>query len=350
VPDDGALAQRIWFGRGAADAIARAALAPLEGMYRIGVAARNVMYDRGALASHTAPVPAVSIGNLTVGGTGKTPIAAWIARRLRDSGARPAIVMRGYGADEPLVHARLNSDVPVFTDPDRILAAERAAAGGADCIVLDDAFQHRRIARAADIVLVSADRWDGRVRLLPAGPWREPLGALGRATLVLVTRKAATQSLARSVASQLTGHTSAPVAVVALTLGPLAANGEQVPVSVLEGRRVLAIAAIGDSEAFSRQLEAAGAMVRTAFFSDHHRFTADDARRLASGIVEGEWPVCTLKDYVKLAPLWPAAASAFWYVSQRVAPESGESAIEQALDSVLRARTQLTSTGRPEPV
>jgi tetraacyldisaccharide 4'-kinase len=273
------------------------------------------MFERGALAIHVPPVPAISIGNLAVGGTGKTPVAAWIARSLVDAGARPAIVMRGYGADEPLVHARLNPDVPVIAEPDRLRGASTAVAGGADCIVLDDAFQHRRIGRAVDVVLVSADRWDGRVRLLPAGPWREPLAALRRATLVLVTRKAVDLSRARSVASELAGHTSAPVAIAALVLGPLASNGEELPINALAGRRVLAIAAIGDAEAFRKQLQLAGATVRAAFFGDHHRFTRGDARELASRISEGEWPVCTLKDYVKLAALWPAAASAIWYVS-----------------------------------
>jgi tetraacyldisaccharide 4'-kinase len=341
VPDDGTLAERVWYGDGAVAGVLRGALAPVEGLYRLGVAVRTVMFDLRARPIHAPPAPAISIGNLSVGGTGKTPVAAWIARQLLDAGAKPAIVMRGYGDDEPLVHARLNPDVPVITDGDRLEGARRAVEGGADCLVLDDAFQHRRIARAADVVLVSADRWDGRVRLLPAGPWREPLSALRRASLVLVTRKAVDVATARSVASELAGHTSAPVAVLTLGLGALRTNHEERPVNVLEKRRVLAIAAIGDAQAFRGQLEGLGAVVRTAFFPDHHRFTYRDARTLADRLEEGEWPVCTLKDYVKLAPLWPATASAFWYVSQRVAPESGESAVQQALDSVLRARTHL---------
>jgi tetraacyldisaccharide 4'-kinase len=341
VPDDISLAERVWYGDGPVAGAVRGALAPVEGLYRLGVGIRTTMFDRRACPILAPPAPAISIGNLSVGGTGKTPVAAWIARQLRDAGATPAIVMRGYGDDEPLVHARLNPDVPVITDGDRLRGARRAVEGGADCLVLDDAFQHRRIARAADVVLVSADRWDGRVRLLPAGPWREPLSALRRATLVLVTRKAVDLSTARSVASALAVHTSAPVAVLTLGLGALRTNDEQLPVSALEKRRVLAIAAIGDAQAFRRQLERAGAVVRTAFFPDHHRFTERDALTLASGLAEGEWPVCTLKDYVKLEPLWPATASAFWYVSQRVAPESGENAVEQALESVLRARTHL---------
>ena len=341
MPDGTSLAHRVWYGDGAAPLAARIALAPLEGAYRLGVGVRTLMFDRGVLPIRQPPIPAVSVGNLSVGGTGKTPVAAWIARRLRSAGARPAIVMRGYGSDEPLVHARLNPDVPVLSDPDRLRGTREALAGGADCVVLDDAFQHRRIGRIANIVLVSADRWDGREHLLPAGPWREPLGALRRATLVLVTRKAVDLSRARSVASELAAHTSAPVAVVGLTLGHLATANDEVSLSELAGRRVLAIAAVGDAGAFGGQLEQAGAIVRPAFFSDHHEFTDREARALADGVGKGEWPVCTLKDYVKLAPRWPAAASAIWYVSQRVAPESGESAVQLALDSVLRARAHL---------
>lgn len=341
MPDGSSLADRVWYGDGPVPRVARIALAPLEGAYRLGAGLRRRMFDRGVLTVRQPPIPAVSVGNLSVGGTGKTPVAAWIAHRLEVAGARPAIVMRGYGSDEPLVHARLNPGVPVISDPDRLRGAEKALAGGADCVVLDDAFQHRRIGRIADIVLVSADRWDGRTRQLPAGPWREPLDALRRATLVLVTRKAVDLSRARSVVSELEGHTSAPVAVVGLTLGHLAAENDEAPLSELAGRRVLAIAAVGDAAAFRGQLEQMGAIVRPAFFADHHEFTDREVRALAESLEDGERPVCTLKDYVKLVPRWPAAASAIWYVSQRVAPESGEGVVQQVLDSVLRARTRL---------
>ena len=340
MPDPRSLIERIWFGPTAADRAFRTALLPAESLYRMGVRARSELYDRGVLRVRTPPVPALSIGNLSIGGTGKTPVAAWLAGRLRSAGARPAIVMRGYGEDEPLVHERLNPDVPVITAPDRLEGARRAAAGGADCIVLDDAFQHRKIARTQDVVLVSADRWDGRTRLLPAGPWREPLRALRRSTLVLVTRKGVPLSVARSVAEVVAGHTESLVAVAELALEGLRtdASSGAAPLAELDGTRVLAIAAVGDPLPFRRQLEALGAIVRTAFFPDHHRFSMNDARRLASGATRGERAICTLKDYVKLAPLWPRAVSSLWYVSQRVVPEFGEAAIDHALDSVLRAR------------
>lgn len=337
--NDATAVDRVWFGRGPAASAARLALSPLEALYRVAVHTRGALFDRGILRSAVPPIPAISVGNLSVGGTGKTPMAAWVAAELRARGGRPAVALRGYGEDEPRVHRALNPDIRVYPDPDRLQAARKAAAEGADCLVLDDAFQHRKIARVADLVLVSADAWDGRTRLLPAGPWREPLSALSRASVVVVTRKAVDLSIARSVAAVLARRTPAPVSIVALLPGGLVLGDARQPLSVLRRQRTLAIAAIGNAEAFRRQLEQAGAVVRTAFFEDHHRFTKEEAERLAADLRDGEWAVCTLKDYVKLAPLWPASATAFGYVSQRVVPESGDSALSNAIDSVLHARS-----------
>src|SRR6185312_3859607 len=185
------LVDRVWYGRDAVATATRTALLPFERLFGGIVGARDILYDAGWLPALETPIPAVSVGNLTVGGTGKTPISAWLAQGLAARGARPAIVLRGVGGDEPLVHRALNPTIPVVVGADRVAAVREAAAAGADIAVLDDAFQHRRVQRAADLVLISADRWTDDVRLLPAGPWREPLRAIRRATLVIVTRKAA---------------------------------------------------------------------------------------------------------------------------------------------------------------
>src|SRR3954466_9930436 len=152
------LIERVWFGD---DLIARAgrfALGPPELLYRASIGVREVLYDSGVFTAQQPALPAVSIGNVTVGGTGKTPIAAWIAQELIDRGARPGIVLRGYGDDEPLVHARLNPSVPVIVAADRVSGIANARAAGATVAVLDDAFQHRQVSRDVDFVLVSADR------------------------------------------------------------------------------------------------------------------------------------------------------------------------------------------------
>ena len=333
--------ERVWWGTGLGARAARAALAPASLLYRVGTAMNGVLYRAGIRRARPLGLPAISVGNLTVGGTGKTPVAAWLASRLTRQ-AHPAIVMRGYGDDEPLVHERLNPDVPVVVSADRVRGVERAATLGADVVVLDDAFQHRRAARNADLVLLSADRWTSAPRLLPAGPWREPLSALRRASMVLVTRKAASPATASAVADTIRHRfPGIPVGVAALKLQELrSATGEStMPLEALAGARALAIVGIGDPSAFLRQLGTTDATVRAAVFPDHHAYTHAEVARLASMMAAGEIAVCTLKDAVKLAPHWPREAPPLWYVSQSVVIEEGRDALDTLLTRVLAART-----------
>jgi tetraacyldisaccharide 4'-kinase len=330
-----------WWGQGLGARAARVVLFPASLLYRVGSAVHAGLYRTGLRRARALALPSISVGNLTVGGTGKTPVAAWIASLLVRQCAHPAIVMRGYGDDEPRVHERLNPDVPVVVSPDRVRGAERASTLGADIVVLDDAFQHRRAARNADLVLLSADRWTSAPRLLPAGPWREPLSALRRASLVLVTRKAASPATASAVADTVRHRFAGiPVGVVALTLQELrAATGEStMPLEALAGARTLAIVGIGDPSAFLRQLAATDATVRAAVFPDHHAFTHAEVARLASMMAAGEIAVSTLKDAVKLAPHWPREAPPLWYVSQSVMVEEGRDALDALLARVLALR------------
>lgn len=342
------LAERIWFGDDAAAAAARAGLAPLELLFRAGVATRGALFDRGLVPTHPLPIPALSVGNLTVGGTGKTPVAAWIARQLLERGARPALVMRGVGDDESRVHALLNPDVPVIVAPDRVDGARRARAQGADVVVLDDAFQHRRAARDVDLVLMAAERARVRPRLLPAGPYREGLGALARATALVVTRKSASRDQAEALLDRV-GDRVPSLGRVLVHLEPDAlrpwgdARGEPpVPMpetrDALAHRRVLAISGVGDPRAFEAQLRDAGAAVEAVAFADHHAYTAADASALAVRARGVDRVVCTLKDAVKLGPLWPRGAPTLWYVSQRVTVERGGRVLADSFTRLLAAR------------
>jgi tetraacyldisaccharide 4'-kinase len=330
----------LWWGTTAAARTARAMLAPVSFAFSAIVRVRNAMYDRGALPVRTPRIPAVSVGNLTVGGTGKTPVASWLAARLQARGAHPAIVLRGYGDDEPLVHARLTPTIPVVANPDRLAAIDAVATAGADVVVMDDGFQHRRVARAADVVLISADASDAPVRMLPTGPYREPARALGRASLVLVTRKAATLDRARAVASWARAAApGVPSAIVHLALDAVyRANDAPEPVTALSGRRVLAIAGVGNASAFGAQLALAGAIVRLRPFPDHHPFAAADAEALARDLAPEEVALCTLKDAVKLLPLWPREARSIGYVSQAVLVEEGGESIDALLDLLVNSR------------
>lgn len=329
------LIEEIWSGSSAADKLARAALSPFELAYRGVIAVRGGMYDAGILRVHSGGIPVVSVGNITVGGTGKTPFAAWIASRLRELGKSPAIVLRGYGADEPFVHRRINPAIPVIISPDRVAGIADAELKKADVVVLDDGFQHRRAARNADIVLFSADNWSGRARLLPAGPFRESMAALDRASLIVITRKAATDDDVRAAEKSLRDYLGdKPIAVVRFDPAEIVLESNpdiRVPINELSRKKILAIAAIGNPHAFFAQLAALGADVIERPFPDHHAFSAHDMGELMQTGKSVDYVVCTLKDSVKLGVSWPADASPLWYVSLAVHIERGAQSIDGLL-------------------
>ncbi len=327
--------ERVWFGSGGAAAVARAALWPASAVFGIVTGARRALYDAGLLRTETAVLPCLSVGNLTVGGTGKTPVSAWLAQRL-SANARVAIVLRGYGGDEAEVHRRLNPAIPVVALADRVTAVHMAKAAHASLVVLDDAYQHRRVSRVADVVLLSVEQLLRPRRLLPAGPWRERLGAARSASLIVLTRKSASAADVRTalavVANALPGLPTAVVHLAPRTLELANGRGSK-QASALEGQRVLAIAAIGEPGLFRDQLSALGANVTLAPFRDHHAFGPDDVRDLLALAGDG-MAVCTLKDVVKLAPLWPASRE-LWYLSQQVTVEQGGEQIDRLCQHLL---------------
>jgi len=339
--------ERLWYGDSPAARLGRAALWPAAQMYAAAARVRGAMYDRGLLDSVDAPVPVLAVGNVSVGGTGKTPVAAWAVARLRERGAHPAVLLRGYGGDEPLVHESLNPGTPVVCDADRVRGARTAHAAGADCLVLDDAFQHRRLARTADWVLVAAERFARTTRVLPAGPLREPLKAMARADVAIVTRKVASVADADAVAERIESLARVAAAVVHLAPSALvdARDGTIRGLGTLCDVRILAVAAVGEPAAFFAQLRGLGARdVDARPFRDHHAFTPADVAQLVHAASAADAVVCTLKDAVKLAPQWPAAAVPLWYVSQRAEVERGAHLLDASLAQVLAARVSTPST------
>jgi tetraacyldisaccharide 4'-kinase len=316
---------------------ASAALLPLEAAFRAVSMLRNRAYDAGVLRARSAPVPVVSVGNLVVGGAGKTPVAAWLAARLRGWGMQPAIALRGYGEDEVLLHREMNPDVPVFANPRRILAAREAADAGCDVVVLDDGFQHRGLARDLDVVLVPAESWSPTPRMLPRGGWREPPGALRRAQVVAVTRKTADAARAEGVARDV--RRVAPDAAVvhcalrATGLMPLH-GGETRPLEWLRDMDVLAVAGVARPAPFVAHLRSAGAAVEAALFADHHAYGETDvsAIRARAG---GRPLVTTQKDAVKLRPLIFPDIEAY-VLLQSVAIDEGLDALDAALRAAVR--------------
>jgi tetraacyldisaccharide 4'-kinase len=329
----GTFAERYWNGElHAAGTGLHVVLAPAELVFRALVAARARAYDRALLHSERAPIPVVSIGNIAVGGAGKTPFTQWIARELRARGARPAIVHGGYAEDEPALHRQWSPDIPVIVGRDRVRAARTAAAQGADIAVLDDAFQHRRLQRDLDIVLVSAER-DGPLRMLPRGPLREPLDALRRADLVIVTRKAATMAVARALGTRLQEVSAQPIVHVQLRPDSWLHQGEAAPPPA---EPALLVCAIAEPRSFEQSAQHAGARIAArALYPDHHDYTAADAAEIMQRA--GTGPVVTTeKDWMKLQHR--ADAARVWILTQTVVIESGADIIDAALAGVMHAQ------------
>ena len=184
------LARWLWRRDGGGQVV-RLVLAPAALLYAAVVRLRAAVYRRALRPVRRLPRPAVAVGNLSVGGTGKTPLAAWIARYYVARGRRPGILLRGVGGDEALVHRHLVPEAVVVADPDRVAGAARALAQGAEVLVLDDAFQLLSVARDLNIAVVSAESAEASRWLLPAGPWREGWDALERADAIVVTRSRA---------------------------------------------------------------------------------------------------------------------------------------------------------------
>ena len=301
-----------WTGRTASGRALRAALVPAALAYGAGTAVRNRLYDAGILAARRVPARVISVGNLTVGGTGKTPTTLWLAERLRARGARVGIVARGYRKERPgvvvvgevgrpLVAAREGGDEavllarrfagPVVTGERRAEAAAFACARFAlDTIVLDDGFQHRALARDADLVLLAGDeaaQWP-----LPAGPLREWASGLGRADAVLAVDGQPADAPGRP----LFRAELRPTALVRV-------EGDawvEEPLASLAGREVVALAGIARPERLAATLARAGAVVRDALhFPDHHPYGADDIAAVVR-TARAAAVVTTEKDLAKL--------------------------------------------------
>lgn len=318
-------------------------LTPLTPLYGALVKARATAYVHGFLRAHQLPVPVVSVGNLTFGGTGKTPTVIALVRDLVRRSRRPAILTRGYGrrgsaplvlvgpdtefaveqaGDEPLEMAARLPGVPIIVDSDRVRGGTAAMRLGADVLVLDDGFQHLRLARDLDLVLVDAgDPWGGG-SLPPRGRLREPLGAIARASAVLVTKVPSdAASVVDGIAQEVTRLAGPrPLLTARMEVSRVRTpDGWRRP-DVLAGRRVLAFAGIGRPQGFKDLLEEAGAeVVATRWFRDHHRYGGRDLEDVAAVSIEhGAVAVTTTKDAVKL----PADAQV-WVVEAEMRPVSG---------------------------
>ncbi len=275
--------------------------------------ARNYRYNRGRADIYRPPVPVVSVGNLTVGGTGKTPMVEWLSRYLSQQSVRVAILSRGYGAergglnDEALELELALPDVPHLQNPDRTASAEVAVEElASQILVLDDGFQHRRLVRDLDVVLLDATEPFGFDYLLPRGTLREPVAGLERAGVVVLSRAdmidpLASQEIRRRAQSLAPRAVWCEVEHVPARLID-SFNGES-PLAALRGQRIAAFCGIGNPRGFRHTLESLeGGIVAWRDFPDHHDYQREDVDALAAMIRESgaDVAVCTRKDLVKL--------------------------------------------------
>lgn len=328
----------LWTDKSIVARMVRLALLPFSGLWMTAMELRRLAFRLGLRRVHRLGRPSVAVGNLTVGGSGKTPIAGWIANLLAGMGHRPGILLRGVGGDEILVHREAIPAAIVEADPDRAVAARRAVDRGATVLVLDDAYQRLDIARDCNICVVSAETFRAVRWPLPAGPWREGWRALDRADMVIVTRKRAGADIAARLADDIRAITAVPIAVARLEPGWLAGlvSGRQLPVSELSGRRVVAASAIADPRAFSDQIRMAGAQVQVASWPDHHPFSDDDVAWLAHAASRADHLVITAKDAVKLRHRWPDGVPEPVVAMLQIVFESGEDSLREILKDRLR--------------
>lgn len=325
---------RWWRGEfGASGRLLSTLLVPAELLYRLAVWLRNAAYDAGFFASSEVSIQVVSVGNLAIGGTGKTPVAAWLIEELICLGERPALLHGGYAEDEPMLHRLWHPEVPVFAARDRVASARRAQACGSTVVVLDDGLQYRRLHKNLEVVLIAAETWTPRPRLLPRGPWREPPGtALRRADLICVTRKTGTPGQVDAVLSEVEAIAQG-TPLAGLHIRPVGFQRADGSGGVPQGS-ALAVAGVAQPELFAENVRAAGADLREILvFPDHHQYSPRDADRIHAAAA-GRPIVTTAKDHVKLGTL--LAGEQVWVLQQRVEVERGEAAVREALDRIVR--------------
>ena len=288
---------------------------------------RNAAYDGGVLRTHRLPVPVISVGNLTAGGTGKTPLVEYLARYCLGRGWRPAVVSRGYrrsshgvvvisdgtnimagvaeGGDEPL---QIAASVPGTVV---VVGERRSEAGtvavrrlGAEIVLLDDGFQHRALARDLDIVVLRAEEDPAGERLLPAGLRREPMSALGRAGFVLRSRRGAAVDRPPAVAN-VNRWFQGPLGISEhVPAGCLDPEGNAVEPGSLTGTGVFAFCGIAGPEAFMATVARAGMrLVGDMRFPDHHVYRAEELEQIAgrASAAGAQAVVTTEKDFARLA-------------------------------------------------
>jgi tetraacyldisaccharide 4'-kinase len=335
--------------RGVVAAGLRGGLSLLEGPYGWFVGQKNRQYDTGAKEPRRVGCPVISVGNITVGGTGKTPLVAWLAKWFADRQVAVTMISRGYGSragrpnDEALELAARLPDVPHLQNPDRVAAAKEAVKKNAtQVLILDDAFQHRRMGRDLDIVLLDALEPFGYEHLLPRGLLREPVRGLARAQVVALSRSdAVSEGRRREIEGRV--RAVAPQAVwLELAHRParlVSAHGAARELATLRGQQIAAFCGIGNPAGFRHTLEQSG-LIAADFLEmpDHCSYGESELSRVVAwlnGMGGVEDAICTRKDLVKI-PAGDLGGKRLWALEIELEIIRGQEELQMLLAEIRR--------------
>lgn len=325
----------------------RCILYPPSQLYMLVITIRNALYSIGILSSYKCDVPVICVGNITAGGTGKTPMVVWLCKYLCGKGARVALLSRGYKSDSKIGlndEMRLLSDalpeVRFYIGSNRSESAQKAVADGATILVLDDGYQHLRLSRDLNILMVDALCPFGYGRMLPAGLLREPISQISRAGIAVVSR-ADLIDLPKidEVKRNILSVKEMPIVLASHKPSILfSSDGITLELKELSGRKVVAFCSIGNPAGFIATLEKLGANVcGKYFFDDHSEYDSERVSIIAQLIEDMPecWLVTTEKDWVKLRELPDIAGLArlFW-LKVEMSFLAGEAEIKKLVDNI----------------
>ncbi len=332
--------------------VARQALRLASLGYEGAIRVRNSLYDRRLVRTHSVGAVVLSVGNLTAGGTGKTPLVIWLCRALRERQIRCAILTRGYKtprgeiSDEPALLAAQSPGAAVIVNPDRVAGAvEAICLRDAQALVMDDGFQHRRLGRDLDIIAIDATQPFGYGKILPAGLLREPITGLRRAHAVVLTR---CDQMPQATLEQIEENIHRVNPDLAITrsihapVGITSRDGAEIGLAALRGKRVLAFCGIGNPPSFFHTVEhLGGVLIGSRVFDDHHPYRAGEIEQIQrEAVVKGAALILTTqKDWTKIAKLaFPQGRVPLAYLVIELQIIAGAQELTALLDRAISSR------------
>jgi len=318
--------------------------------YSLVIRVRNFLYSTGIFRAHPTSAAVISIGNITAGGTGKTPLVVWLVNQLSGK-YQCAILTRGYKTrigpllDEPAILAQSCPEARVIVNPDRVAGAAEAVRFGANVLIMDDGFQHRRLARDVDILAIDATMPFGYGKILPAGLLREPVSAIKRADAVVITRSDQADEDQMAQLEQEIRRIKGDMIIAKSTHAPLCAEStgaEQISPEELKGKKIFAFCGIGNPDSFLTTIADLGAnLVGSEIFDDHHRYSEGCLAGICEQAIDLDavLALTTQKDWTKIAPLLSGEETLpLAYLAVEIGFTAGEDELKRLIQGALAGR------------